>query len=65
MADKVKFKQIGKQYISETIEDRLLAISTYLTNDQMDLAAQEFEALIKEIRNVSRAINDVDKSKKS
>ena len=31
----------------------------------VDYREDEFEALIKEIRNVSRAITDVDKSKKS
>ena len=60
MADKIKFREEGKKYISEAISKRLKIIGDRLEADQIDGAIQEFEALIQEIRNVSRAINSVD-----
>ena len=60
MADKIKFKEIGRQHISESLKKRLKIIEDRLEADNIDGATQEFEALIQEIRNVSRAINSVD-----
>jgi len=61
-ADKVKFKEEGKKFVSDDVDRRLQSISIQLKNDQIDLAIQEFEALIREIRSVLTSINIVDQS---
>ena len=60
MADKIKFREEGKKHIDEVISRRLKIIADRLGADQVDGAIQEFEALISEIRAVSRAIVAVD-----
>lgn len=59
MADKLKFKEIGNEYIAEVIAKKLLSIRLNLEKGEVELAQDEFNGLVGEILRVKAAINSV------
>lgn len=60
MADKVKFKQIGKEAVDEIIAASIPAIVDYLSKNDFQQANEAYKVLARRVREIFNAMNSMD-----
>ena len=59
---KDKFKEIGNEFIVDDVDTRLADIGNDLKNDNVKVAIEKFEGLIRDIQRVQEAMRTIDQS---
>ena len=59
---KDKFKGIGNEFIVDDVDTRLVDIGADLKNNNVKVAIEKFEGLIRDIQRVQEAMRTIDQS---
>ena len=59
---KDKFKGIGNEFIVDNVDTRIADIGEDLKNDNVKVAIEKFEGLIRDIQRVQEAMRTIDQS---
>ena len=59
---KDKFKEIGNEFIVDDVDTRLADIGADLKNDNVKVAIEKFEGLIRDIQRIQEAMRVLDQA---